>query len=53
MIYFNNTNLLRSVNYYVQQLFAQNQGDVYLAGELNTTNLIVSVVQQQKTGELL
>ena len=30
LIYFNNTTVSPSVNYYVQQLFSRNQGDVYL-----------------------
>ena len=30
LIYFDNTKVSPSVNYYVQQLFSQNQGDVYL-----------------------
>jgi len=31
LIYFDNRNLVKTPNYYVQQLFAQNKGDVYLA----------------------
>lgn len=30
LIYFDNVSITRSVNYYVQQLFSLNQGDVYL-----------------------
>ncbi|MFO1487226.1 MAG: alpha-L-arabinofuranosidase C-terminal domain-containing protein [Verrucomicrobiota bacterium] len=30
LIYFNNTTVVPTVNYYVQQLFGRNQGDVYL-----------------------
>jgi alpha-L-arabinofuranosidase len=30
LIYFNNSTVCPSVNYYVQRLFSQNQGDVYL-----------------------
>ncbi len=30
MIYFNKRDVVRTANYYVQQLFAQNKGDVYL-----------------------
>lgn len=37
LIYFDNTRVIRSVNYYVQQLFSQNQGDAYLPGEVSTS----------------
>jgi len=55
MIYFNNTSLQLSVNYFVQQLFSQNQGDVYLPVTLpNTaTNLAVSSVRDSKTGDVI
>lgn len=33
LIYFTNTRVLRTVNYYVQQLFSLHAGDVYLSGE--------------------
>lgn len=39
LIYFDQRNVLRTANYYVQQLFAQNQGDVYLAHTLRTTGV--------------
>jgi alpha-L-arabinofuranosidase len=35
LIYFNNTELCRSVNYYVQQLFGQNQGDTWLPTDVS------------------
>jgi hypothetical protein len=62
MIYFDNTNLLRSVNYYVQQLFGQNSGDVYLPTTVaatatrtnhNATNPAASGVRSAKTGDLI
>ncbi len=55
MIYFNNTDLLRSANYYVQQLFGQNAGDVYLTPTLApaTTNLAVSCVRDSRTSEVI
>ncbi len=55
MIYFNNTSLQLSVNYFVQQIFSQNQGDVYLPVTLpNTaTNLAVSSVRDSKTGDVI
>jgi alpha-L-arabinofuranosidase len=37
LIYFNNSTVCPSVNYYVQQLFGQNQGDVYLPTEVSTS----------------
>lgn len=53
MIYFNNTNILLTANYYVQQMFGQNQGDTYLPSDSKTTNLITSVVQEKKTGDII
>ncbi len=38
MIYFDNRNLVKTANYYVQQLFACNKGDVYLANEMKVTD---------------
>lgn len=34
LIYFSNTNIVRTINYYVQQLFGHHAGDRYLASEL-------------------
>ncbi len=34
LIYFDNRKLIKTANYYVQQLFAANKGDVYLANEM-------------------
>jgi len=53
MIYFDNTNILLTANYYVQQLFGRNQGDVYLPSDSNATNLVISVVQEKKTGDVI
>jgi alpha-N-arabinofuranosidase len=62
MIYFNNTNIVRTVNYYVQQLFGQNQGEVYLptiissaAMDTNKTggSLSASCVKDSKAGDLI
>ena len=33
LIYFNNETVVKTPNYYVQQMFAQNKGDYYLANE--------------------
>lgn len=40
LIYFDQRKVLRTANYYVQQLFARNKGDVYLANTLNTTGAL-------------
>jgi alpha-L-arabinofuranosidase len=55
MIYFDNTTLLRSANYFVQQMFGQNQGDVYFASDIvpATTNLAASCVKDSGTGDLI
>lgn len=55
MIYFNNTDLLLSANYYVQQLFGQNPGDVYLTPTLTpaSTNLAFSCVRDTKAGAVI
>ena len=37
LIYFNNTTVCPSVNYYVQQIFSENQGDIYLPTEVSTS----------------
>lgn len=62
MIYFNNTNILLTANYFVQQMFGQNQGDVYLPTTISSAtsdtngtggNLAVSCVKDSKTGDLI
>ena len=55
LIYFNNTHLLLTANYYVQQLFGQNAGEVYLPATFatTTTNLAVSCVRAAKTGDVI
>jgi alpha-N-arabinofuranosidase len=60
MIYFSNTNLLLSANYYVQQMFGQNLGDVCLPATLaadaaghQPDRLAVSCVRVSQTGELI
>jgi alpha-L-arabinofuranosidase len=56
LIYFNNTSVFLSVNYYVQQLFATNMGDALystaMAGN-STQGLAVSAVKESKTGDLI
>jgi alpha-L-arabinofuranosidase len=57
MIYFNSTNIVRSANYYVQQLFARNQGDTHLPTTIEgadaATPLAVSSVQSSATGDII
>lgn len=55
LLYFDNTNLLRTVNYYVQQLFGQHAGDVYLPVNVaaGATNLAASCVQETRSGDVI
>lgn len=59
LIYFNNTEVKPTVGYYVQQLYGQHAGDIYLptAVELSAKDaavqkrLAISVVRDSKTGD--
>ncbi len=55
MIYFSNTNLVRSANYYVQQLFGQNSGDQWFPANTaaTATNLATSCVRDSASGDLI
>lgn len=55
MIYFDNANVLRSANYYVQQMFGQNGGDSYLPVRLAPAleKLAVSCVRDSKSGDII
>jgi alpha-L-arabinofuranosidase len=59
MIYFNNTTLYRTANYFVQQLFSVNHGDVYYenvvtpAGNKADSILAFSCVRDTKTGDVI
>lgn len=55
LIYFDNTKLLRTANYYVQQLFGQNAGEVYLNTTISATatNLAASCVQDHASGNVI
>lgn len=59
MIYFNNTTLFRTPNYYVQQLFSVNQGDTYFhdiiapAQSKADSTLAFSCVQDSKTKDVI
>ncbi len=61
LIYFSNTMLEPTVNYYVQQLFSVNQGDTYFsnivsfkdAAGTNDSTLAASCVKDSKTGDII
>ncbi|QEC77562.1 alpha-L-arabinofuranosidase C-terminal domain-containing protein [Mucilaginibacter ginsenosidivorax] len=61
LIYFNNKTLAPTVNYYVQQLFSANQGDVYIPNAISfnqpgaraDSTLAASCVQNSKTGDII
>jgi alpha-L-arabinofuranosidase len=57
MIYFDNTSVYPTVNYYVQQLFSVNQGDTYFENVVSKNNadstLAASCVQDSNTGDVI
>ncbi|MDR6942604.1 alpha-L-arabinofuranosidase C-terminal domain-containing protein [Mucilaginibacter pocheonensis] len=61
LIYFTNTAVTPTVNYYVQQLFSTNQGDRYYSNivsftdkkSLKDSTLTASCVKDSKTGDLI
>jgi len=61
LIYFNNTEVKPTVNYFVQQLYGQNSGDTYLASEVRISDknesvrkrVAVSVVRDSKSNDLI
>jgi alpha-L-arabinofuranosidase len=60
LIYFNNSTVVPTVNYYVQQLFGQNQGTEYVAGvvappagAVADTTVAASCVRDAKTGDVI
>jgi len=62
MIYFNSTNLLLTANYYVQQIFGRNRGDVYFpatvsapvpSGGDSLKNVAISCVSDSGTGDII
>ena len=57
LIYFTGTELFPTANYYVQQLFGQNSGDMYLTTSLavaqNPSKLAASAVRDTKSGEVI
>ncbi len=57
LIYFDNTRINLSVNYYVQQLFSTNAGDIYLPISVesgsDSENIAVSCVQDTASGDII
>jgi alpha-N-arabinofuranosidase len=57
LIYFSNLAVLKTTNYYVQQLFAANAGDVYLDGVirlgLKDTAIAASCVKDNRSGDII
>jgi alpha-L-arabinofuranosidase len=50
LIYFDNQSVCPTINYYVQQLFSANSGDIHLPCE---ADLPISVVRDSTTGDLI
>lgn len=61
LIYFNNTEVKPTVDYYVQQLYGQNSGDTYLPSSITLDNtqdavkkrIATSVVRDSRTNDLI
>lgn len=61
LIYFTNTSVTPTVNYYVQQLFSLNQGDMYYSGVVSfgdrsgveDSSLAASCVKDRKSGDVI
>ncbi|HEX3023964.1 MAG TPA: alpha-L-arabinofuranosidase C-terminal domain-containing protein [Chitinophagaceae bacterium] len=56
LIYFDNVKVYTTVNYYVQQMFATNMGNVYYANMVSGTNdstITASCVTDKKTGDVI
>ncbi len=61
MIYFDNTNITLSANYYAQQLFSCNSGDIYLPATISYNDIAgkldretaVSVVKDSESGDII
>ncbi len=47
LIYFNNTKVKPTVDYYVQKLFGNNSGEVYIASKLSAGNLPATAMKRQ------
>lgn len=61
LIYFNNTEVKPTTGYYVQKLFGQNPGDVYIPSQINLSEkredvkkrVAISVVRDSKTNDII
>lgn len=54
LIFFNNTRVSPTINYYVQQLFASNSGDAWLPVTMEgNTGLVCSAVRDRRTGDII
>jgi alpha-L-arabinofuranosidase len=57
LIYFTNTRVIPTINYYVQQMFSTNSGDTYLPTTVGdseqASDLVVSCVWDSKTNDLI
>ncbi|MEZ2336382.1 alpha-L-arabinofuranosidase C-terminal domain-containing protein [Mucilaginibacter sp. RCC_168] len=61
LIYFNNKTLFRTANYFVQQMFSANQGDIYLSDVIKfrlpaaqtDSTLAASCVKDSGTGDII
>jgi alpha-N-arabinofuranosidase len=53
LIYFNNTNIFPTVNYYVQQMFGANSGDAVLPVAVTDKEIAISCVHDSKTKEII
>lgn len=61
LIYFNNTNVFLTPDYYVQKLFGQNSGDRYISSQLKLSDnsvdvkkrVVTSLVHDSKTGDYI
>jgi alpha-L-arabinofuranosidase len=61
LIFFNNTEVKPTVNYYVQQLYSQNAGDIYIPGNMKLSNdqdgirerIAASVVKDSESNDII
>jgi len=57
MVFFDNTNVCLTPNYYVQKMFSANQGDLYFGNIISKdekdANLAASCVKDSKTGDII
>lgn len=57
MVFFDNTNICLTPNYYVQKMFSVNQGDLYFDDVISTnpndSTLAASCMQDSKTGDVI